>query len=270
MRTQARERASERMSKRRENDRKKVGLCQRRLSLRLLHFHWRARYWEKIYNDNIRSRKSPRWKKSSRVFDKFLTIHLLLLQIKIASKFLFSFSLLSETMNAEANNISNDKYSKKKIKKTHAKKWELIANGSAKTIISIKRAWVDWAWGAKEFPFHVMALFNHFLLLADLHLLLCYRFLSHAIVVVFTTTLFLTLYYENVHGKFFFSEKRVYEYQQIYMVKKHNILFKLFFKYILYIRNVSFREYLRFVLSSRDNFRKPWKNRLNQTVRISI
>lgn len=44
----------------------------------------------------------------------------------------------------------------------------------------------------KSFFFHVTAVFNHFLLLADFLSLLRYRFLSDAIVVVFTTVLFLT------------------------------------------------------------------------------
>lgn len=44
----------------------------------------------------------------------------------------------------------------------------------------------------KSFFFHVTAVFNHFLLLADFLSLLRYRFLPDAIVVVFTTVLFLT------------------------------------------------------------------------------
>lgn len=43
-----------------------------------------------------------------------------------------------------------------------------------------------------EFLFHVTALFNHFLLLANFLSLLRYHFLSDAIVLVFTTVLFLT------------------------------------------------------------------------------
>lgn len=48
-----------------------------------------------------------------------------------------------------------------------------------KMIMSIKGVWVDWAWRAREFLFHVTALLNQFLLLADfltLSLLAwCYR-----------------------------------------------------------------------------------------------
>lgn len=147
----------------------------------------------------------------------------------------------------------------KKSRRHVQKKWELIANGSAKTIISIKRVWVNWAWEAKEFPFHVMALFNHFLLLADLHSLLRYRFLPHAIIVVFTTTLFLTLYYENVHREFFFSEKEFTLLSMyLYGWKAQASLLNYYSNIYIHFRNISTRilsrEYLRFVLSSRGNF----------------
>lgn len=128
----------------------------------------------------------------------------------------FFFSLLSETTrNAEASrNISSSKLFKKI--KTPAKKWELIASGSAKTIIS-KESLSGLSLSNERVSFSCNGkLFNHFLLLADFHLLL-----RHSLFAPCDHCSFYDHAFSYVRHRNFSSLRRIYISINIFTWSKH-------------------------------------------------